>query len=179
MQASEFLQKKYDAAVIVAANGNQAESTLPDSIRQPLNVIIDNSESSKAVMTVVFTSAVYKCLHPQQDIRRHQSSIATPQNLTIDSIVELLKKHFCGKYHSAGASRLPVLALYAIYEVITKQISRYADKQLLPIESHTSADARSGRHGDIDVVNEDGTAFDNLQYLVEVGGDGFDAEGSH
>lgn len=75
MQASEFLQKKYDAAVIVAANGNQAESTLPDSIRHPLNVIIDNSESSKAVMTVVFTSAVYKCLHPQQDIRRHQSSI--------------------------------------------------------------------------------------------------------
>ena len=264
MNPKEFLQSKYEAAVNSAANKTEATSNLPDEIKKALNVIIANSESSKGVLTVVFTSAVYKCLHTEQDIRRHQSSIengysgrtfdshyitpflkqnrfpsmgesgwltrsleqkvpydekytgaikpealktafiesikqieisgkqeeivdyllqcliiqrdkkqidiATPQNLTISSIIGLLDKHFHAKYNSFGASRLPVLALYAIYEAVTKQSARYKDKQLLPLESHTSADARSGRHGDIDVVNADGSAFEavEVKFNIEV-----------
>jgi DNA (cytosine-5)-methyltransferase 1 len=35
----------------------------------------DRSESAKAVITVILTSAVYKKLNPDQDIRNHQTSI--------------------------------------------------------------------------------------------------------
>lgn len=94
--------------------------------------------------------------------------MATPQNLSIGSIIELLDKHFHAKYNSFGASRLPVLALYAIYEAITKQMVRYTGKSLLPIESHTSADARSGRHGDIDIANADGTAFEAVEVKFDI-----------
>ena len=262
MEAEEFLQTKYGEAVKIAANKSEAVSKLPEEIKEALDIIIANSESSKGVLTVIFTIAVYKCLYPEQDIRRHQSSIengysgrtfdshyitpflkknrfpamvesgwltrsleqkvpydekytgaikpdtlktafifsikqiqesgkqeeivdyllqsliiqrdkkqidlATPQNLTISSIIELLKRHFYAKYNSFGASRLPVLALYAIYETITKQITRYKDKTLLPLESHTSADARSGRHGDIDVVNADGTPFEAVEVKFDI-----------
>ena len=262
MNVEDFLNAKYSSAVRAVANKAEAVSKLSKDIKDHLNVIVDNSESSKGVLTVVFTSAVYKCLHPEQDIRRHQSSIeqgysgrsfdshyitpflknnkfpsmvesgwltrsleqkvpydenytgaikpatlktafiqsiksietsgnqedivdyllqsliiqrdkkqidlAIPQNLSISSIIELLERHFYAKYNSFGASRLPVLALYAVYEVITKQITRYNGKCLLPIESHTSADARSGRHGDIDVVNADGSAFEAVEVKFDV-----------
>ena len=264
MEAEAFLQVKYSEAVKTTANKSEAVSELPEEIKEALDIIISNSESSKGVLTVVFTSAVYKCLHPEQDIRRHQSSIengysgrtfdshyitpflkknrfpamvesgwltrsleqkvpydekytgaikpdslktafiasikhiqesgkheeivdyllqsliiqrdkkqidlATPQNLTINSIIKLLEKHFYAKYNSFGASRLPVLALYAIYQTIFEQLhaNRYKDKTLLPLESHTSADARSGRHGDIDVVNADGSPFEAVEVKFDV-----------
>lgn len=262
MTVEKFLQDKYNAAVKSTANKSTIVSKLPNNVMANLDVIIRNSETSKGVLTVVLTSAVYKCLHPEQDIRRHQSSIengysgrtfdtnhitpflkrnqfpsmrasgwltrsleqkvpydenytgaikpkslktafiesikqietsglqeqivdyllqglvlqrdakqinlATPQNLTIEAITTLLDKHFHAKFHSFGASRLPVLALYAVYQAITKQFVRYKDKTLLPLESHTSADARSGRHGDIDVINADGSGFEAVEVKFDI-----------
>ncbi|MBP1617817.1 MAG: hypothetical protein H6Q14_1644 [Bacteroidetes bacterium] len=42
-------------------------------------------------------------------------ALAKPHNLPISSIIDLLSKHFNRKYSAEGASRLPVLALYAVY----------------------------------------------------------------
>ena len=81
----------------------------------------------------------------------HNILLARPQNLTITSIIHLLDLHFHTKYKAEGASRLPVLAIYAIYECIIGEL-RYKNKELLPLESHTSADTRSGRIADIDIV---------------------------
>lgn len=89
--------------------------------------------------------------------------LAKPTSLSISSILELLDKHFKGSYTAEGASRLPVLAFYAIYECLMSEAKRFADKKLLPIESHTSADARSGRIGDIDVVSNDGRVFEAVE----------------
>lgn len=262
MDVKEFLKLKYDAAAKSSANKMVATSLLPSVVKEPFDVIVANSESSKGVLTVVFTSAVYKSLHPEQDIRRHQTSIANgysgrtfdthyitpffkenrfpamvesgwltrsleqkvpydenytgaikpialknafiesikqiqtsgrqedivdyilqcliiqrnakqidlaiPQNLSIHSIIELLDKHFHANYNSFGASRLPVLALYAVYETITKQTARYKNKVLLPLESHTAADARSGRRGDIDVANEDMSPFESVEVKFDI-----------
>ena len=82
----------------------------------------------------------------------HDIPLARPQNLTITGIMHLLDMHFHSKYKAEGASRLPVLAIYAIYECIIGEL-RYKSKELLPLESHTSADARSGRIADIDIVD--------------------------
>lgn len=82
----------------------------------------------------------------------HNILLARPQNLTIASIIRLLDLHFHSRYKAEGASRLPVLAIYAIYECIIGEL-RYKGKELLPLESHTSADAKSGRIADIDIVD--------------------------
>jgi DNA (cytosine-5)-methyltransferase 1 len=98
-------------------------------------------------------------------IKRNQQKIdlAKPTALSINSILNLLNDHFNSKYKAEGASRLPVLAFYAIYKCLINEVKRFENKQLLPIESHTSADSRSGRIGDIDIVDENQRAFEAVE----------------
>ncbi len=89
--------------------------------------------------------------------------LAKPTNLSIKSILDLLNSHFNAKYKAEGASRLPVLAIYAVYQCLTKEAKRFENKELLPIESHTSADTRSGRIGDIEVIDENNRSFEAVE----------------
>lgn len=90
-------------------------------------------------------------------------NLAKPLNLPIATIIELLTKHFNAKYTADGASRLPVLALFAAYECLMKEAKRFEEKTLLEIVSHTSADTRSGRIGDIDIVDSKGKEFEAVE----------------
>lgn len=95
--------------------------------------------------------------------------LAKPQNLSIVNLVKLLDDHFHFKYHTSGASRLPVLALFAIYFCLKEEgQKRYSDKILLPLESHTSADSQSGRIGDIQLNNQDGSAFEAVEVKFDI-----------
>lgn len=223
-------------------------SSLKENLIPSIDLVLERSEASKGVLTVVCTSLVYKLLHPEQDIRLHQSSIvggysgrtfdsqyitpylkskkfpsmaesgwltrsleqkvpydynytgaikpselktaflntlhyiqhsdhkglesllvyvfsclikqreqsqihlATPNNLSITQTLELVRHHWDSTYKYEGAARLPVLALYAIYEVLMNEVKRFEGKTLLPLENHTSSDRQSGRLGDIDVL---------------------------
>ncbi|MFN0116932.1 MAG: hypothetical protein ACKVQC_01395 [Elusimicrobiota bacterium] len=90
-------------------------------------------------------------------------TLSRPINLPISAIISLLEKHFNSKYTADGASRLPVLALYAVYQCLIDEVKRFENKILLPIESHTSADLRSGRIGDIEIINDDGSPFEAVE----------------
>jgi DNA (cytosine-5)-methyltransferase 1 len=98
-------------------------------------------------------------------IKRNSQEInlAKPLNLPIATIIDLLNSHFNSKYVAEGASRLPVLALFAVYQCLIKEVKRFQGKKLLEIESHTSADIRSGRIGDIDVADEKGKSFEAVE----------------
>ncbi len=98
-------------------------------------------------------------------IKRNSQAIdlAKPLHLPIAMIIGLLTKHFNAKYTADGASRLPVLALFAAYQCLMKEAKRFERKTLLEIESHTSADIRSGRIGDIDIVDEKEKEFEAVE----------------
>ena len=98
-------------------------------------------------------------------IKRNSQEInlTKPLNLPIATIIKLLTKHFNAKYTADGASRLPVLALFAAYECLMKEAKRFEGKTLLEIVSHTSADTRSGRIGDIDIVDDKGKEFEAVE----------------
>lgn len=89
--------------------------------------------------------------------------LAKPADLPISAIIRLLKAHFDSSYTSEGASRLPVLALYAVYQCLMNEAKRFEGKKLLEIESHTSADSRSGRIGDVDIVDENNKEFEAVE----------------
>jgi DNA (cytosine-5)-methyltransferase 1 len=257
MEITEFLEKIYKESMAVVGSDNEIKSDLNKTIANNLLEILGRSESAKAVITVILTSAVYKRLNPDQDIRNHQTSIlsgysgrtfdskfitpflksvkfpamaesgwltrsleqkvpydsnysgaikpdslksaflqtidfiqhgkdidkllsflfqgliiqrnaqqidlAKPLNLPIATIIDLLSKHFDTKYAAEGASRLPVLALYAAYQCLINETKRFEGKVLLPMESHTSADSRSGRIGDIDIIDEKERAFEAVE----------------
>src|SRR3990172_7958933 len=96
---------------------------------------------------------------------REQKTIdlAKPTNLTISTIINYLKGHFESSYSSRGASRLPTLAIYAIYQCLIKELKRFEGKILVPLEEHTSADKSSGRVGDIEVRDKENRVFEAVE----------------
>jgi len=257
MEPNEFITKIYEESIAIVGSDDVTKSDLDIKIKEFLDEVLKRSESAKAVVTVIITSAVYKAIYPDQDIRNHQISIkngysgrtfdakyitpflksvqfpamassgwltrsleqkvpydfsysgaitpdslktaflnvidyinkgvnidkvisylfqgliiqrnsheinlAKPHNLQIDKIIALLTRHFGSKYSAEGVSRLPVLALYAVYQCLVDEVKRYEGKKLLPMESHTSADLRSGRIGDIDIVDNNDKAFEGVE----------------
>lgn len=86
-------------------------------------------------------------------------------DLNIKDILALLQKHFNYKYSSRGASILPVVAFYSIYQCLIEEMSRYKGKYLEELASHYSSDRSSQAAGDIVVKNID----DDTHYeVVEV-----------
>lgn len=81
----------------------------------------------------------------------------------INSIVDCLATHFFHKYDGSGASRLPVIALYSIYQLLTRDVARFKGKRLLPIKSHIAPDVRGGGVGDIEVVDGNGAYFEAIE----------------
>lgn len=96
--------------------------------------------------------------------------IKLPENiarrLPVATIVDCLQQHFDTSYPKgvSGAARLPVLALYSAYQCLIEELARFQAKQLLPLESHTSPDVKSGRIGDIDIVDTSNIApFEGIE----------------
>ncbi len=100
-------------------------------------------------------------------IQREQNKIEIEPQLnkskfSINQIIQLLNSHF-GICHQAGTARLPVLAVYSIYQCLTPELERYKNMKLMPLGSHTSSDKRSGDIGDIQVNNGDNTPFEGVE----------------
>jgi len=80
--------------------------------------------------------------------------LLSPENLTINKTIELLDKQFSFNYKTSYGSKLPVLAFYAIYQLLIKEISRYKKCQLKELGSHTASDRTSKSAGDIEIFKE-------------------------
>lgn len=90
--------------------------------------------------------------------------LAVPKIQDVLQITNLLETHFFYKYKdSKGASRLPVLALYAIYSVLLNELDRFNGKHLKELESHSAADTQTGAIGDIEIVDDNGNAFEAIE----------------
>jgi DNA (cytosine-5)-methyltransferase 1 len=131
----------------------------PDHLKAAFLTLVDNIQ--KGADCIGYLSYVFQGLI----IKRNQQVIdlTKPTALSIHTILQVLEQHFNAAYQAEGASRLPVLAFYAIYECLLQEVRRFHNKQLLPLESHTSADRRSGRIGDIDIIDENERAFEAVE----------------
>jgi DNA (cytosine-5)-methyltransferase 1 len=77
--------------------------------------------------------------------------------IDINSVLAMLRQHFSMKL----SSRLPVIAIYSIYQQLFKQVKRYENKILRPLNVHTSSDKHG--YGDIEIWNS------NIPYeMVEI-----------
>jgi DNA (cytosine-5)-methyltransferase 1 len=74
----------------------------------------------------------------------------------------MLEEHF-KRSLVVGTARLPVLAIYSVYECMIDELKRFNKMKLLPLGSHTSADSRSGDIGDIEVVDEHNVPFEAVE----------------
>lgn len=136
----------------------------PPALKEAFLGLLDKIESG--LNPEPLTDYLLQGLIIQRD--KQQIQLARPQNLSIEAIMKLLKAHFSARYASEGASRLPVLSIYAVYACLMPELQRFRGKTLLPLENHTSADARSGRLGDIDIVDEDNKHFEAIEVKFDI-----------
>ena len=113
-----------------------------------LKVLINRSVTEKNKKAVVLVNPI---------VKESKSSIK--------DIIYFLNEHFYYPYKHAGASILPVIAIYSIYQCIIEELKRFKEKELDKLASHTSCDKSSGATGDIVVRNK---SDNELYEVVEV-----------
>ena len=84
------------------------------------------------------------------------------EQLTIDKIIHALDTHFNYNYGTHHGAKLPVLAFYAIYELIIKEVKRYDGCELAALASLTACDLTSKASGDIEIFR-DGKHFESIE----------------
>ncbi|MBC6444913.1 MAG: restriction endonuclease, SacI family [Alphaproteobacteria bacterium GM202ARS2] len=102
-------------------------------------------------------------LHELVEWRKANASLklAKPMGKRIEDIVCLIDKHW--QTDISGVAKLPVLAIYAVYTCLVSEVTKYKDCQLLELLSHTSADSKTDRVGDIDVVDKNSKTVEAVE----------------
>jgi len=80
--------------------------------------------------------------------------LANPEKINITTVVHCLEDHFNHKYNASGGSKLPVIALYAIYQRLMLELERYKGCVLKDLGSHTASDRTSKAAGDIEIFGK-------------------------
>lgn len=138
--------------------GKIRNKAVKNAFLQILNDIEENKADPKKYLRSIF-SALITLMEGSQINFDFLKEAQQTETVTIQKIVDLLSRHFSHDYGVAGASRLPVLAVYSAYEMLM-EIQRYEGKTLSPLKSHTTADTKFRgirAIGDIEVL--DGNSF--------------------
>jgi DNA (cytosine-5)-methyltransferase 1 len=129
----------------------------PPALKEAFLNILDNVQNQPDTAQTYLIYILSKLEHFRQvqasnPIKRLPDE--TTKQLTVSTIVAYLQRHFTWAYpHGvSGAARLPVLALYATYQCLVQEVGRYKTKELYTLESHTAADSKSCKLGDIEVA---------------------------
>lgn len=123
-----------------------------------LNYIEDQNGNAEAV------AGCLMYLDRQGRVLSERASVPPREN-QIGKIMRIFERHFT-ESSGQGKSRLPVLALYAIYQSLVMELERYTDAELLTLERHTTADLRSGSIGDIQ-LDKGGEPFEGVEVKSE------------
>lgn len=89
--------------------------------------------------------------------------LSNPEKININDIMSILDCHFKFQYKTHGGSKLPVLAFYAIFQSIIKEVSRYNKCYLGTMGSHTASDLTSKSSGDIEIYDSQNNLIESIE----------------
>ena len=92
--------------------------------------------------------------------------LESPENLTIEKIVNALTEHFLTPYGTHNGAKLPVLAFHSIYSSLIKELKRYEGCTLAPLSSLTACDKTNKASGDIEIF-KDGNIFESIEIKLD------------
>lgn len=139
-------------------NGKISNKQVKEAFLGTLDFVQNYSDNSESIMLYLLSKVIVKIQENQVSITK----ISNPDFLDINSILNILKEHFSFKYNTHGGSKLPVIALYAIYKVMISELSRYYECTLATLGSHTASDLTSKTAGDIQIF-KNGKPFEILE----------------
>ena len=129
-------------------NGKISNKVVKKSFLEIINDIEINHVNPKYIMVELLKQVI----EYQEKNKIIIKPLENPEKLTISKIIESLDVQFSYNYKNFGGSKLPVLAFYAIYQIIINEVSRYDNCELKELGSHTASDRTSKSSGDIELL---------------------------
>ena len=133
------------------------------SVKKAFLELVNDIEVNKVNPHYILVELLKLIIEIQKSDKIAIIPLKNPEKLTINKIIELLDKQFKFNYKTSYDSKLPVLAFYAIYQLLIIEISRYKKCQLKKLGSHTASDRTSKSSGDIELFKEE-----NLFEAIEI-----------
>ncbi len=135
------------------------------TIKEPFLICYDELETQHQSARLALLLLLWRRLQLRE---ASKIELAIPRIHDVMQITNLFEAHFFYKYKdSKGASRLPVLAMYAIYSVMIQELQRFDGKHVKELEPHSAADARTGAIGDIEIVDNAENVFEAIEVKHE------------
>jgi DNA (cytosine-5)-methyltransferase 1 len=128
-----------------------------DSFLNILDSVQNNTSPAKEVLVYLFYKLHLLSLQYKQIFDDAINASDYASILNINTILAMMEKHFS----LPVSSRLPVIAIYSLYEVLLPIIETYKGKILRPLNVHTSSDKHG--YGDIEIWNADNTPFEMIE----------------
>lgn len=137
--------------------GKISNKELKNAFLQILDIVesFENKEQG-GLKSKDFLNALF--VEIKKEITKHKIKIIPlkdKENLSINKIISMLDSHFQHKYNKAGAAKLPVIAFYAIYQILIQELKRYENCSLKPLGKLTASDRTSKSAGDIEIIKND------------------------
>jgi len=127
-----------------------------------VNDIQNKNINSKYILVELFKQII----NIQKKNKITINPLVNPEMLTISKLMKILDKQFSYNYSSFGGSKLPVLAFFAIYQLLVKELERYKECNLKSLGSHTASDRTSKSAGDIEIF-KDNQLFEAIEIKLD------------
>lgn len=134
----------------------------PVAVKRSFLSILDFIQRSPDSTENVLIRLLQYAIKVREENKIDIPKIENPETLTIEKIISLLDSYFSGSYSASGASKLPVIAFYAIYKSLIHELKRYEGCSLKELGSHTSPDLTSRSSGDIEIEKGD-AIFESIE----------------
>lgn len=166
MKESGWLTRSLEQDAIYDLNfpGKIRIKSLKSSFLNILNDVEVNNANPETYLKALWSTSISE---KNKKIVNLVNPITPESHCTIDDIIGYLHKHFYYNYKSRGASILPVIALYSIYEILTGELSRFDGKKLDKLGSHHS-DRSSGNAGDINILDENNELYEVIEVKFDI-----------
>lgn len=125
------------------------------SVKKSFLHLVHTMEIDKINPKYILVELFKLILEIQKSNKIMMTPLLAPEKLTINKTIFLLEKQFAYDYKTSYGSKLPVLAFYAMYQILIREVSRYSLCELKELGSHTASDRSSKSAGDIEIFKEE------------------------
>jgi len=145
-------------------SGKIRDKKVKEAFLKILEDVQINNFDPKIYLLVLFEKLILQKKSYEESQKQLTKSVKVINSeIMISKIINCLECHFFSKYNIGGESRLPVIAIYSIYEIMMNDVKKYENKTLKPIKDHTTSDVKSHELGDIEVVDESNEYYESIE----------------
>lgn len=128
--------------------------------------LLDDIQTKKINSKYILVELLKQIIDIQKKNEIIINPLTNPEKLTIAKLIFTLDRQFAFRYETFGGSKLPVLAFYAIYQLLINEIARYNKCELKSLSSHTASDRTSKSAGDIEIFKY-GKLFEAIEIKLD------------